>query len=173
MVALKMFYPNIEAYSADEGYTYESIVFVNETNPPSKAQLEQDFLTWRKRVKIEEISEACRQSIVSGFVSDALGTAHLYDSDIEDQINLAGAYIVTLPNAISPSSSSIPYVCRNQTTMIKSYIAHTNEQLLTVLQEGAARKLSLLQLFNQMRDDINAATELEYIEAVTWIEPQL
>lgn len=173
MIALKQFYPEINAYSNDEGYDYDSIVFVDESNPPTKTQLEQDFLSWCKQLKVEEMSEACRLSIVSGFVSSALGTAYIYDSDMEDQINLAGAYIVTLPNANNPSGSSIPYACRDQTTMVKSYITHSNEQLLQVLQEGAARKLLLLQTFNELRDDINAATDLQQVNDFTWSDPQL
>lgn len=166
-------HPSISCHSVGDPDTYSSIDWgeLPLEEIPTETTLRQEQLALYKQAKIAELSESCRLAIVGGFSSSALGTPHVYDSDIEDQINLAGAFIVTLPSAANPDGSTVPYACRNATTLIKSYITHTHVQMQQVLQEGAAFKLALLQHFNGLRDQVNASTSVSEVLGFEWCLP--
>ena len=96
--------------------------------------------------KVNSLSTACEVAIESGFISEALGTEHTYQSERDDQLNLIGA---------SAAGVDMPYKCADVNSAW-AYRQHTAAQLKQVLADGAAVKLSHLQKFGQLRDQVEA-----------------
>ncbi len=96
--------------------------------------------------KINSLSTACEVAIESGFVSDALGSEHTYQSERDDQLNLIGS---------SSAGVDMLYKCADANGAW-AYRQHTAVQLKQVLADGAAVKLGYLQRFGQLRDQVTA-----------------
>ena len=103
--------------------------------------------------KIQQINILCRQKIISGFQSSALGSPHTYKSDPDYQLNLVGL-VVTGVDSNFPASTDGGKTYSSQ--------AHTIAQLQQVLADGKARKQSLIDYSNQLSAQCkNSATETE------------
>ncbi|AXR62883.1 hypothetical protein DQM68_19505 (plasmid) [Leptospira mayottensis] len=95
-----------------------------------------------------KVNGICATKIISGFISTALGSPHLYSSDQDDQLNLIG--LVSL-------NEIVMYKCTDQKG-VKEYRAHTAEQIKRVLSDGAKRKTSLLQNAFSLKSELQTAT---------------
>lgn len=116
--------------------------------------------------KYADINQACELAITSGFTSTALGEEFLYNSQVEDQLNLSG---------IIQAAIDSPYACRDAQG-VKAYRPHTAAQLREVGNDFTAFKLQLLQRshdLKQLLDQALAAGDLAAIEAVTWASGQI
>lgn len=91
--------------------------------------------------RISELSLDCETAIVNGFTSSALGTAHRYQSDRDDQLNLIGA---------AHPGVDMPFKCADADGAW-AYRHHTAAQLQQVLSDGAAVKLTHLQAFAEKK----------------------
>ena len=114
--------------------------------------------------KIAKLSEQCRNSIVAGFKSAALGSDHWYDGDIEDQINIMGA---------AAAGMDLPFRCypidaNGNKIAPKTFILHTAAQLQQVYQDGVAFKLAQLEKLESLRAQVEAATTVAEVEAIQW-----
>jgi len=120
------------------------------------------------------ISQKCENTIISGFKSNSLGSLHIYDSEMVDQINLVGSVIATSPIPPAfPDGFPQYYATRDAASNVKTYELHTHAQLRRVLQDGAYFKLYILQVFHQKRIMIENATSREEILAITWDSEQI
>lgn len=137
---------------------------------PTDQEIDQHptYLLETKISKINELSLACKNDIISGFESSALGTPHIYDSEEVDQLNLVGSVATTAPTPDTPAGYSIYYAVRDVNTNEKSYQLHTHGQLRQVLADGAQRKLFLLQKFATKRAIVEAQTTVSGVNAITW-----
>lgn len=165
-------YPGVEVVCYGNPDNYSDLIWQAGPPVPAEAELLQAQLTRIKKVKVRELSDACAEDIMSGFVSIALGSEHLYDSEDVDQINLIGATMML--NATSDTNGvepSTPYAVRSivdGVTQPKQYLLHTRSQLQAVVIAGSAVKLYKLQKFNNKRDYINAALLISDVTAVNW-----
>lgn len=117
------------------------------------------------REKHTAINEACEAAITAGFTSDALGSSHLYASQLDDQLNLTGAVLRGL---------DMPYACRDEQG-VKDFRMHTAEQLRHVGDDFTLYKLQLLQHANALKQQLDAALDdgdLVALESITWEAPQ-
>lgn len=129
--------------------------------------------------RIAALSADCESAIIGGFVSDALGTPHTYQSDRDDQTNLLGSHATA-----TATGQSVPHKCQDAAG-VWAYRLHTPAQMTQVLSDGAAVKLAHLRYFGALRDQVQAivaanvllpddpgyiddATARAAIEAVTW-----
>lgn len=115
--------------------------------------------------QLTAINEACTAEITGGVWSSALGEAHHYSSELEDQLNLVGVILAGLDS---------PYACRDEQGK-KEFHPHTFTQLRQVGDAFTVYKLGLLQKANRLKqqlDDALAGNDLAALEAVTWEEPQ-
>ena len=120
-------YPNIQCETKGEPDNYGAIVWVS-GGVISKEELDSQALNQAKAEHTQALSDEAERRIRSGFWSNALGSPHFYDSDIEDQINLIG--VVTV-------GTDSPYACRpGSQTALKQYIFHTAAQLRQVAEDG-------------------------------------
>ena len=107
------------------------------------------------------INEACSAEITGGFWSSALGQAHQYSSELDDQLNLTGVILAGLDS---------PYACRDVQGK-KDFQLHTFAQLRRVGDDFTLFKLQLLQKANQLKQKLDqalAGNDLAALEAVTW-----
>ncbi len=113
-----------------------------------------------KAEKILEIADACKLAIENGFESDPKGTGAVwFDSKLEDQVNLVGNILAGGPTAHSS---------RGTKGGPKVYAAYTNTELLTVLRDGRAMKLTHLQRFNDLKTQALAALTRADLNAITF-----
>lgn len=111
-----------------------------------------------KTNKIMALSQACETEIVSGFMSNALGAPHTYQSDRDDQLNLIG---------MVASGTDDYFKCFDFATSW-GYKLHTASQLLQVLNDGKNTKLIKLQKFNTLKEQVLSATTKEEIDLIVW-----
>lgn len=112
-----------------------------------------------------DINFACAKAITGGFQSTALGAAHRYSSELDDQLNLTGAILRGL---------DMPYACRDRDG-VKAFRPHTAEQLRQVGDDFTVYKLQLLQKANdlkQLLEEAVANNDFAAVEAVSWSDVQ-
>lgn len=121
------------------------------------------ILSDAQAIKIAEINASTKLVIVSGFASDALGASHLYQSEQEDQLNLAG---------IAGNGQDRVFKCSSDNGVTWSYQMHTAAQLNQVASDGIDFKTAALvageTAKNQVRNLPEAATQddIDAIEVV-------
>lgn len=164
-------YPGVKAHCIGDDGIYSNITWDGGDPLPPEQELTTLLLVEAKSSKIKSLSETCAQQILGGFLSSALGSSHKYDAEDVDQINILGALAATGPRPDYPYGSTMPYAARpvvDGVYQAKTYVVHTHEQLSQVVVDGAAYKLTCLQHFNELRDDVSAASTLEEVAAVVW-----
>lgn len=144
------------AFIADGWEDEERDAWLNAGNVPAAA--DPLPVTELKATKTAEINAACATAIVGGFSSSALGTAHTYDSALEDQLNLIGAVSLGV---------DLPYRCADAAG-IKAFRLHTAAQLKQVAAEGALVKLTALEKAATLKAQVQAAADAAAVESVSW-----
>ena len=107
--------------------------------------------------KIQQINAICRQKIISGFQSSALGTAHTYKSDPDYQLNLVGLVTVGADDNFPASSDG-------GKTFTKTL--HTIAQLQQVLADGKARKQAVIDYSNTLSGQCRSSTTEAELDAI-------
>lgn len=119
-----------------------------------------------KAEKSASITESCKNEIIGGFISNALGADYLYPNNAEDQTNLSGTVLMsTLPT--QPPGAVYLFKCKSADG-IWDFRPHTAAQ---VQQVGAASYAFILaaRVKNAtLQAQIIAATTSAQVEAVQW-----
>ena len=112
--------------------------------------------------KIREINTLCGKAITSGFTSSALGSAHTYQSEQTDQLNLVGAVTAGTDDyfkcGVADANGNVTW----------NYELHTIAQLQQVLADGKAHKQVLLQKAGTLKAQVTSATTIAEVEAIVW-----
>lgn len=111
------------------------------------------------------LDEACRDAILTGFASAALGTIHHYPAKAQDQANLVA----------SVTDSLIPGLATDWTTAfwcecagIWNYEPHTAAQIQQAGRDGKAAILAALGKNEYLQRQIQAATSIEAVQVIIW-----
>ena len=118
------------------------------------------------------LSQACRTTIISGFQSSALGQTYTYPSKLVDQSNLTGAVLLAQNNA-AVAGWSVPLWCESASG-VWTKVPHTSSQVIQVGTDLAAwvqtctTKLSGVDGTSGLLSQVNAATTVEAVGAITW-----
>lgn len=140
----------------------QSIEFWRVPGAPQPTQT--DFNNWwipaLQAQKIASLSAACYQTIIGGFTSTALGTAHTYDCDEESQRNLIGAMLKI--------SNDATITTINWKTRENGYVDHTRTQFTQVYQDGFQFIESQRYKYRDLKAQVLAATTEAQINAITW-----
>jgi hypothetical protein len=122
-----------------------------------------------KQSKISALSAACKQAIIDGFDSDALGTVHHYPAKDTDQTNLLGRVIQARINIATPDWTA-KFWCSDSTGNW-DIRPHTAAQMIAVGLAGAAdveaKTLRNLALAAQAM----AAQDQAALDAIEWSYP--
>ena len=111
-----------------------------------------------KKNKIAALSKDCEAAICSGFTSEALGSPHHYNGQLDNQINL-----IFLGNA----GLDVPYTCTDSAG-IKEARLHTADQIRQVSLDGGSYKMSQMQKYRDLKALVEQATTPEEVEAIAW-----
>ncbi|MBM9501585.1 hypothetical protein JWG44_15130 [Leptospira sp. 201903071] len=110
----------------------------------------------KKKESIERLNQIVSGKIVSGFLSNALGTSHHYSFDREDQLNLMESVSLGI---------DVFYKCKDASGFDEFRI-HTTEQMREVLNDGVIRKGELLRKANKLKSRIRAVASFEGLQEI-------
>lgn len=114
--------------------------------------------------KTNSLNAACAQEITSGFVSNALGTAHRYSSDLDDQMNISG-------NVLAATLGDATYHACYDADNLRDFRAHNPDQMIQVGRDLSAHKLTCLQQATALKSQAQAAAQAQdevALTAVVW-----
>ncbi|WRG13475.1 hypothetical protein FNE27_04295 [Helicobacter pylori] len=130
---------------------------------PTKDQvlekLKEIKLKQKKQELEKEISAVCKEKIIKGFTSEALGSPHAYDLTIEDQTNLQALVIAGIDSVFRCAEVSNDGVVSN-----KTYKNHTKAQILKLSHEALGFKQKLIVFYGREKERLNAINSLEALE---------
>ena len=132
--------------------------FVEEELPQSLQDKLNAPILEAKEAKIAELNAMC-DSQLTAFSSDALGSVHIYDGSLEDQINLMGAVNMGV---------DMPFRCRKEGSALKENIPHTKEQLAKVFSDGVSYKANIIYQCGVLKNYVESLEDIESIERVSW-----
>lgn len=121
--------------------------------------------------KVAELRAACKESIVSGFQSSALGTLHTYPSKNEDQTNLIGA-VTASQNPNLSAGWSVDFWCGD--SFIPSAWAmrpHTAPQIQKVLEDAVIARSALSAKLDSLCQQAQNAQNATALSAISWTAP--
>lgn len=110
---------------------------------------------------LNAINTACKAEIEGGFTSDALGSTHSYESELEDQLNLSGN-IQRAKDVLQKCTDAL-----NET----QYRMHTTTEIHQVGEDLATHKLAQLQKALTLKDQAQTAAQandLTALNAISW-----
>ncbi len=112
------------------------------------------------------LSAACAAAIVGGFSSSALGSAHTYPSQPNDQSNLIGAATVSQAPGL-PSTWTCNFWCVDSTGAW-ALRSHTAAQIQQVLADGLAAREALSTKLAGLVAQVQAAATTAAVQAIVW-----
>jgi hypothetical protein len=119
-----------------------------------------------KASKKAAILNECNVSCIAGFLSSALGTDHLYASQVLDQMNLnANVVDSLLPH---PVGWTTMHVCQEVSTGEWAYRAHTAAQIQQAGSDVKAGILTALLRNAILQSQIDLATTQPQLDAIVW-----
>lgn len=129
---------------------------------------DEALLLKTKITQIALLNKACRDAIVSGISSSALGEEYFYPSDITDQANLnANVTTSLLPNLLP---EWVTYQMCMDSKGVWNYLPHTAVQIQQVgsdLKEAILNmRMKLAMLSNQINDP--KITNLDDVKSIIW-----
>lgn len=113
-----------------------------------------------KVAKISQLDDFCTQTILSGFVSSALGEEHVYGFNVEDQANLTGRLA-----GIAAGTAPVEFLWMTKDV---GPLIHTVEQFKTVCRDGDAHKEAQIGRLWTLKAAVEASTTVEEVQAITW-----
>ena len=130
------------------------------------AALQAPSLEQAKAEQTALVSAACQAAILAGFSSSALGSLHQYPAQMVDQQNLSASVLASLMPGLA-SGWTTPFWCADSSGNW-SYADHTAAQIQRVGQDGKAAILAAIDKKVGLVDQINAATSVSAVQAITW-----
>lgn len=118
-----------------------------------------ELLSEAKIIQIIQINTTCGKEITSGFTSSSLEDNLLYESEVEDQTNLAG---------MKDRGTSLPLKCSSNGVDAFEWKVHTTAQLKEVFDDGVDFKLALLVKAAQLKDLVSKASTIEELDLISW-----
>ena len=116
--------------------------------------------------KATSIDTACRNAILSGFKSSALGIEYHYPAKLTDQSNLSGSIMASmLPD--TPADWVTPFWCADGSG-VWEFRLHTAAQIQQVGRDGKQAILLAMGKNDQLQTAISLATTLEEINQIIW-----
>ncbi|PAF49646.1 hypothetical protein BKH41_02860 [Helicobacter sp. 12S02232-10] len=127
--------------------------------PQSFLETQERELTELKNKKIEELNKTCDASILN-FTSDALGSEHIYDAKLEDQLNLLGLVAANIDSFFRCAPIDNP--------LDKQNLPHTKEQLKAVYNDALKMKSEAIFKCGVLKDKVKKASGKEEVSKIVW-----
>lgn len=139
---------------------YDEVSIVLEfSDGTTRIATSEEILAATKLQKIDKLKVDCTNYMQAGFVSNALGSAHTYDSSLpQDQTNLLGAKLAGIDQQ---------YTCTDSNGY-KSRKLHTYAQINQVFIDGMFHVQTAKSHLYDLIVVVNQASTIEAVEAVVW-----
>ncbi len=138
------------------------IVSQNQETPTKEQVLEKlkEIALKDKKQELEaQINAICKDKILQGYKSSALGDLHAYDLALEDQANLQALVIAGVDSVFRCAEVNNNGVLGN-----KTYKKHTKAQILQLAKESLKFKTDLIVFYGREKERLNAISSLEALE---------
>ncbi|PAF46346.1 hypothetical protein BKH46_07705 [Helicobacter sp. 12S02634-8] len=129
--------------------------------PQEFLQTQADALNAAKAQKTQELNAACDASIQS-FISDALGSMHIYDAKLEDQLNLLGLVGANIDSFFRCAPLTNP--------LDKQNLPHTKAQLKAVYNDALKTKSEAIFKCGVLKEKVKKASSKEEVLKIVWEE---
>jgi len=144
---------------------YKPSIFHSWDLPTESWTLSSEAIEEARSKKSVSLDADCKQSIVSGFYSSALGVEHFYPSKETDQANLNASVTSSFyPNL--PEDWATPFWCSLDGDW--QYVEHTAEQIQQVGLDGKTAILGYLAKNQALHTQLQQAETLEEVEVIQW-----
>jgi hypothetical protein len=134
--------------------------------PPPSVDAQLEFVKVTQKVIV---SQDCQDAILAGFTSSALGTPHDYPAKFTDQQNLNASVTASLLPGVGADWTT-PFWCADADGNW-TYAEHTAAQIQQAGSDGKAAVLACLTKNQQLAAQIDAATTIPAVQAITWSNP--
>ena len=127
------------------------------------------LLSVAKEAQLSAVYASCGRAIVAGFISDALGSPHLYPSKAEDQTNLIGAAIASSQTDL-PVDWVVPFSCADESGTWDKRL-HSPSQIQKVLSDGVTKRVAYSAKLASLCAQINAIenpSKISDIREIIW-----
>jgi hypothetical protein len=146
----------------EPGWTISNGELVEPPAPTSDQSLKA-----ARDIQIATLATACRENIVSGFTSSALGDPAMYPTAQQtDRDNLQSAAQVALASSVVEGWTT-PLWC--EAAGVWSFVEHSAQQMQQVNADWMALRTSAQQRYADAIDRVNAATTVEDVQAITYL----
>ena len=125
-----------------------------------------DILAEAKAKKSQEIEQAAKTQILSGFMSSALGAEYHYPSKETDQQNLNGSIVASLLPSNPPDWTTL-FWCADSSG-VWALREHTAPQIQQVGKDAKDAVLSAIVKNGQLQMATQQATTAADVEAIKW-----
>lgn len=160
MIEEKLIDSGFDAMSLQEKNQLVSVI----ANKDGKAYFEineESILEYHQKLKIDELSLTCEETIIKGFVGS---NGHTYRTNRDDQVNMIGQK----DEITADPSITVVY----WKTEDAGYIQHTKEEWLKIYVEAFAYKKKQLFKYNTLKQTILSARSHDVIVETKWEEPE-
>lgn len=123
-------------------------------------------LAQAQTAQIGALSLECSATICAGFQSSALGSAHTYPSQPNDQSNLIGAATASQSPTLA-AGWTCNFWCADSTGAW-ALRPHTAAQIQQVLADGVAAREALSTKLAGLVAQVEAATTVSGVQAIVW-----
>lgn len=128
-------------------------------------------LSTAQETQIAILDQACADTILGGFVSDALGAAYTYPSGSTDQTNLTGAVVRSLiPNL--PAGWTINFWCED-TNGVWALRPHNAAQIQEVGSNGLDMVAACIAHKVVLETQVMNAEDDADVTAIVWVAPSI
>lgn len=172
MQAIPMSIEQVERWAAVYTGPREQIIFdgenllVPDELVAAVTSVDVDAVAAAAAKKASVLREACAGAILSGYVSSALGSPHLYPSGIIDQINMMGSVTESILPGLSEGWST-PFWCRDDGG-VWAFKPHTAAQIQMAGRDGKAHVVACQAMCDALTAVVLAAETLQEVEEVVW-----
>ncbi|RKP50503.1 hypothetical protein [Trinickia fusca] len=141
---------------SEPGQWYVASGALAQVPPPTAAQL----LATAQSTQTVELTQACANAIISGFTSNALGSAYIYPSTVTDQAN---------QNTVADCPSGGLLWCESNGAW--AFRQHTQAQAQAVVTSFASWLNHCQSQLIALTTKVNTATSVDAVEAIAWVNP--
>jgi hypothetical protein len=154
----KLLTEGIESFSTTE--LNDFIIQIARAKNLPMMDVTMDYLfQYHKDLKIQKLNEECEKSILEGFVSDTTG--HTYRTNIDDQLNFIGKYLV-----VKEDESILEVFWKPED--IGEQVPHTRDEFLSVYREAFDHKENSLRKIHILRIQVREAVTDADLLLIKW-----
>jgi hypothetical protein len=154
----KLIEAGVDSFSTNEYNDY--VMNLAQSKGLKVNEITPEFLLDRhKQLKIQSFSALCENEILDGFVSGTTG--HTYRTNINDQINFMGKYLVVKEDE---TITTVFWKAEE----LGEQVLHTREEFLAVYREAFDHKEGRLFKLHTLRNAIKNCVTDEEVVSVVW-----